>query len=65
MTTTRKATTTAALRKRATRAIRCTHPDQFIVYPGEITIDKDGLMREDDMRLDCPDCHRVVTYDGP
>ena len=46
-------------------AKRCQHRDQFIVYPGEVTIDSNGLMREDDMRLQCPDCNRVVTYTGP
>lgn len=42
----------------------CTHEDGYIVYPGEITQDAGGKVREDGMRLVCEDCKQVLDYTG-
>lgn len=40
----------------------CTHPDGWVAYPGEITVDRHGQVRDDDMRLVCDDCGTVTTH---
>jgi hypothetical protein len=42
--------------------MRCTHEDGYIVYPGEITQDASGKVREDGMRLVCDGCRQVLDY---
>lgn len=42
----------------------CTHEDGYIVYPGEISQDANGKVREDGMRLVCEDCNQVLDYTG-
>jgi hypothetical protein len=42
----------------------CTHEEEFIVYPGEMTEDSRGHIREDGMRVYCPDCNNVGDYRG-
>ncbi len=43
----------------------CTHedgPHGYIVYPGEISQDASGKVREDGMRLVCDGCGQVLDY---
>lgn len=43
---------------------KCKHDNAVVYEPGEITIDAKGHARDDGLRVFCPDCNDVRTFDA-